>query len=124
MTLATFLAGPYPPVLHIDINYELVYSPQMTLLIEEQPIYADYVTKMFVLSVTIDSGELLKQIVIQKDNETTYYHMNYTLTELFNKSIQCLSIIVSATTISPYYGESTPAVTSEIIFAGNIHSQN
>lgn len=107
-------------MLHINVVYELDYCPHITVLIEELPIYIDYETTMFVLNVTKDNGELLKQIAIPKDNESTHYHMQYTLTE---RTMECLSIIVYATAVSPYYGESMPAIASDIIFAGNNHSQ-
>ena len=88
------------------------------MLIEEQPIYTDYVTTMYVLNVTKVGGGLLKRIVIPKDNGTTY-HMNYALTEFSNQSMQCFSITIHATAVSPFYGESMSAVANDILLAGN-----
>ena len=102
-------AGPYPPTFRIEsdgASCKHSTPPRFVGIIQGIPLWPGYVISEFKLNIMDSSnGVTLKQFSIANNGQSDF---NVTLS-IHAKQLCSSMLLVSATSLSPSYGESAPA---------------
>ena len=110
-------AGPYPPVLNVNISYEPPKNPKVVATISEVPRWPSYETVQFRMNITdTKENQLLGRYNASAENSTI--EIEAALPDSVIN--QCATLKVSASAVSELYGEGEATETSTELYKSKL----